>query len=149
MKHKLTGNKNTKNVYLDGVQLDIVESQSLRSHAQEFDWGNVSHGTSQLALAVILKLTGDYQGYSRFKFEVLAGLPANENFELEFDLEYSTIRKKMIREAIACNKLLPKTFLQGKTNVELLCFVHPTYRDQYAYSLGLKKSLSEGSVNYY
>ena len=149
MKHKLTGNKNTKNAYLDGIQLDITESQQLRCHAEEFDWGNKSHGTSQLALAIILKLTGDYQGYSRFKFEVLAGLPENENFELEFDLDYPTIRKEMIRDIMSCNKYASRTFLQGKTNIELLSWVHPMYRDMYAFKLGIKKAVSEGSYIYY
>jgi hypothetical protein len=150
MKHKLIGLHKTKEIYLDGELLYIAPSQAIRHYADEFDWGICTPGTAQLALAIILQLTGDYKGYSKFKFEVLVGLPKNDSFDFEFDLDYSGIRQKMIHDALACNKNLSKAFLQGKTNRELLCWVHPSYRDQYAFQLGFKRQMeNSNSVNYF
>ena len=150
MKHILKGNAESKQVTLDGARIDIEYSQEFRHHSDSFDWGNLSASTCQLALAVILILTGNYHGYQRFKHEILSGLPENLDFEIEFDSEFSKARLSAIRNAMACNKDLTKRFLQGKTNKELLCWTHPIYREDLARELGLKKVAAEtyGGVMY-
>jgi hypothetical protein len=84
MKHKLTGDEN-RDVWLDGVLLDPRPSQALRNHSPDgFNWGYAGSGPSQLALAIVLELTGKAEGYQDFKFETIANIPAGP-FEIEFD----------------------------------------------------------------
>lgn len=86
MKHTLKGIASTKEVYLDGEYLDPGPSQKVWNHSPDgFNWGYGGSGPSQLALAVTLKLKGDYKGYQEFKWNVIAGLPGGQDFEIEFD----------------------------------------------------------------
>jgi hypothetical protein len=50
-----------------------------------------------------------------------------------------SIRTKMIRNAMACNKHLTWQFLRFKDNRTLLCFCHPTDRFQFEVDLGIRK----------
>lgn len=52
--------------------------------------------------------------------------------------EVKGIRANMIRNAMACNKVLSKEYLLSKSNEELLCFVHPFDRVDFAVRLGVK-----------
>jgi len=86
MKHTLIGNFETMQIYLDGHYLDPKPSQQYHNHSPDgFNWGYRGSGPAQLALAIILKLTGKSDGYQEFKFEFIAKLPQGQDFEIEFD----------------------------------------------------------------
>jgi hypothetical protein len=88
MKHILKGIASTREVYLDGEYLDPAPSQKVRNHSPDgFNWGYGGSGPAQLALAIMLKLTGKPNGYQNFKFRIIAGLPQNTDFEIQFDDE--------------------------------------------------------------
>ncbi|KKN52772.1 hypothetical protein LCGC14_0608900 [marine sediment metagenome] len=88
MKHKLKGNyEREREVWLDGERLDPKPSQKYHNHSPDgFNWGYLGSGCAQLALAIMLKLTGEAVGYQMFKEKVIAGLPQGESFEIEFEL---------------------------------------------------------------
>lgn len=84
MKHKLKGNVN-RDVWLDGELLDPKPSQKIINHSPDgFNWGYGGSGPAQLALAIILKLTGKSNGYQNFKWNIIAKIP-QEPFEIEFE----------------------------------------------------------------
>jgi hypothetical protein len=87
MKHTLKGNATTLQVWLDGKPLAIKPSQKVHNHASEFNWGYGGSGPGQLALAVVLKLTGSSDGYIDFKFNTIAALPGGKDFEIEFEMD--------------------------------------------------------------
>jgi hypothetical protein len=92
MKHILTGwygtgEKYDVTVLLDGELLDPNESQKHYNHSPDgFNWGYGGSGPAQLALAIMLKLTGKADGYQEFKWKYIANLPQGKNFEIEFEL---------------------------------------------------------------
>lgn len=87
MKHKLSGDAETREVYLDGKFLDPKPSQKHHNHSPDgFNWGYGGSGPAQLALAIILKLTGKSDGYQDFKFKVIAAIAIGKDFEIEFNL---------------------------------------------------------------
>lgn len=86
MKHTLKGNAE-RDVWLDGERLDPRPSQKVRNHSPDgFNWGYGGSGPSQLALAIILELTGRADGYQKFKWDIIAGIPQGP-FEIEFEFE--------------------------------------------------------------
>jgi len=92
MKHKLSGNAETREVHLDGEFLDPKPSQKHYNHSPDgFNWGYGGSGPAQLALAIMLKLTGraigKAEGYQEFKFRVIAAIPGGEDFDIEFNLK--------------------------------------------------------------
>ncbi len=85
--HRLKGNIKTNEVWLDGEYLDPQPSQKIRNHSPDgFSWGYGGSGPAQLALAVVLKLTGKTDSYQKFKWDVISGLPLGSDFEIEFNL---------------------------------------------------------------
>ena len=87
MKHKLSGDAETRVVLLDGERLDPRPSQKVHNHSPDgFNWGYGGSGPAQLALAVVLKLTGKADGYQDFKSKTIACIPMDENFDIEFEL---------------------------------------------------------------
>jgi hypothetical protein len=85
-KHKLTGDEN-REVFLDGKWLDPRPSQKYHNHSPDgFNWGYLGSGCSQLALAIVLKLTKKADGYQQFKQDVIAKIPQGQAFEIEFEL---------------------------------------------------------------
>jgi len=85
MKHTLKGKLETGEVWLDGEFLSPEESQKHHNHSPDgFSWGYAGSGPAQLALAIVLKLTGVSDGYQNFKDKVIAVLPQT-NFETEFE----------------------------------------------------------------
>jgi hypothetical protein len=138
MKHNLRGDFTTKKVYLDDVELDQNVVKNFKCQTEDFDWGILNSGSGKLALAILLTLTGDYDGYQKLKHELIASLPNGHNFEITFDLDYGKARQAAIQDAMAVNKYLTRQFLITKSNRELLAFCHPTYRDKYANEMGLK-----------
>lgn len=85
--HTLKGNADTRQVWLDGEELLPEESQEYYNHSPDgFNWGYSGSGPSQLALAIILKLTGKPDGYQNFKLSQIAKLPQGEDFDITFKL---------------------------------------------------------------
>ena len=91
-KHRLTGHADTRFVYLDDEFLDPEPSKKIYNHSPDnFNWGYAGSGPSQLALAVVLKLTGKPDGYQDFKFGVIACLEGGRDFDIEFSLQPITV----------------------------------------------------------
>lgn len=87
MKHKLDGDAESREVYLDGKWLDPRPSQKEHNHSPDgFSWGYEGSGPAQLALAIVLRLTGKSDGYQDFKRRVIAKIPMHEDFEITFEL---------------------------------------------------------------
>jgi hypothetical protein len=87
MKHKLSGNAETREVWLDGQYLNPIASQQYYNHSPDgFNWGYGGSGPAQLALAIMLRLTGKADGYQDFKSKVIAVIPQNKDFNIEFEL---------------------------------------------------------------
>ena len=82
--HVLKGDEE-RNVWLNGKQLLPGESQKERNHSPDgFNWGYGGSGPAQLALAVLLKLTGRSEGYHQFKWKYIAPLCIDEPFKIMF-----------------------------------------------------------------
>ena len=68
-----------KKVMPDGPteELNIRPSQKIRNHSSEFNWGYAGSGPAQLALALLLAVTGNPElaqaHYQNFKFSIVAG----------------------------------------------------------------------------
>jgi hypothetical protein len=87
MKHTLSGNADTREVRLDGKRLDPRPSQKYHNHSPDgFNWGYAGSGPAQLALAIMLKITGKPDGYMDLKFDFITTLPQGKDFEIEFEL---------------------------------------------------------------
>lgn len=91
MLHVLKGEIATRRVWLDGKLLDPKKSQKLCNHSPDgFNWGYLGSGPAQLALAVLLELETDRRTkdplplYQSFKESLIARLPLDEDFEVEF-----------------------------------------------------------------
>jgi hypothetical protein len=86
MKHTLKGIASTREYFLDGKYLDPARSQRVWNHSPDgFNHGYSGSGPAQLALAIMLELTGKPDGYQNFKFKFVAALPQGQNFEVEFN----------------------------------------------------------------
>ncbi len=87
MRHTLSGDAEIREVYLDGKYLDPKPSQKLHNHSPDgYNWGYGGSGPAQLALAIVLKLTGKTDGYQEFKSRVIAAIPMGKDFNIEFEL---------------------------------------------------------------
>lgn len=87
MKHRLSGKARTREVYLDGKYLNPAPSQKYHNHSPDgYNWGYCGSGCAQLALAIMLELTGKADDYQKFKSDVIAGLPQGQDFDIEFKL---------------------------------------------------------------
>ncbi len=82
----LTGNWNTKEVWLNHKKLNPKASQKIRNHSPDgFNWGYGGSGPAQLALAICLELYGEEKAgkvYQDFKFKHVAPLP-QEDIDIE------------------------------------------------------------------
>ncbi len=80
------GDAETREVYISGQRLDPKHSQAFRNHSPDgFSWGYGGSGPSQLALAILLHLTTPQKAqnlYQQFKFDIIATLTQDEDFEL-------------------------------------------------------------------
>ena len=84
MIHTLKGDED-RNVWLDGKLLDPEPSKKVYNHSPDnFSWGYGGSGPAQLALAIVLKLTGKADGYQDFKWDVIAKIPQGP-FETTFE----------------------------------------------------------------
>jgi hypothetical protein len=85
--HTLIGKTSTRDVWLDGHKLDSKPSQKYHNHSPDgYNWGYGGSGPAQLALAIMLKLTGKAEGYQDFKFKIIADLPMDQDFSITFEL---------------------------------------------------------------
>jgi hypothetical protein len=138
MKHTLKGTTTTKRVYLNGKLLDPTEiTKEFGYVVKPFDWGINNKYTSNLAIAIMLTLSGKPNGYQQLKNELLIYLNQEEDFDIEFELINST-RKEAMQMAHAHNKYLTPEFLMARSDSELCCFIHPLYREEYEVKLGLR-----------
>jgi len=79
--HSLEYYKNSNEYYLNGSILDPFESQMEYNHSPDgFNHGYNGSGPSQLALAIMLKLTGKNTDYIRFRREIIAELPKDIDY---------------------------------------------------------------------
>lgn len=82
-------------VRLNGYILDIKRSQKVHNHSADFSWGFPGSGPSQLALAIILEITGNSLGYQEFKWAYLTDLPQGKPFKIIFsDHDIKKITKR-------------------------------------------------------
>jgi hypothetical protein len=84
----LTGEWETKKIWIAGRLLDPTPSQEVRNRSREFNWGNGGLGSSQLALAILLKFTDKQtaiENHQDFKWEIIAQLD-QDDFEVEINL---------------------------------------------------------------
>ncbi len=90
MKVKISGIKDSREVFIDGRAIDPAVSRSVRNHSPTgFNWGYYGDGPAQLALGILLEFTDEstaLEFYRDFKEEVIEKLP-EEDFEVELDLE--------------------------------------------------------------
>ncbi len=90
MKARITGIKETREVFLNGNILDPSESQEVKNQSPTgFNWGYYGDGPAQLALGILLKFTDEetaLDNYQAFNEEIIAVLP-QEDFEIEIDVE--------------------------------------------------------------
>jgi hypothetical protein len=92
MIHTLKGVARGRQVWLDGKLLDPRPSQKYHNHSPDgFNWGYGGSGPSQLALAVLLAVTGNPGHYQEFKWRIIAALPIDEDFDIEFSLNENEI----------------------------------------------------------
>lgn len=157
MKHILQGDFSSRAVWLDGELLDPGPSQKVHNHSPDgFSWGYGGSGPAQLALAVVLKLTGKPDGYQDFKWAVIAKLP-NGDFKTEFELEtdwreWARSQKAEVHEAAEAYsggfvKAIAGAFIHAdRENTEKLLDTFPDYFKQLHYIHLTVKEKKEGSV---
>ena len=86
VKNLITGVGSTRRVFINGIELWPDNSQACRNHSPDgFNWGYAGSGPSQLALAILLHYLPDQDAlrlYQQIKFDVIATLTIDKNFEL-------------------------------------------------------------------
>ena len=87
----ITGDPTTREVHVDGVRLDPQPSQKVWNHSPDgFAWGYAGSGPAQLALALLLHGGLDHRKavyfHQRLKFDLVASLPFDQPFLVDFDL---------------------------------------------------------------
>lgn len=89
LKHKLRWDNKERVAYLDGEYLSPKHSQGIFNHSPDgFSVGYLGSGCAQLALAILLKICDKgiaVAQYQEFKRKVIAKLPQNKPFEIEFE----------------------------------------------------------------
>jgi len=133
MKHLLEGNIKTREIKLDGGKLTPYLAQKLYGHNIVFDWGQKSHGSFVLAVAISLRLNGTHDGCYKLRNSVILNLPRTLKFQYEFEWEFpnENTRKLIFQYIRGYNKYLTNEYLMSKNNMELLCFVHPLERESF------------------
>jgi Family of unknown function (DUF6166) len=87
---RITGNWQTREVWIDGRRLDPRRSQQVWNHSPDgFNWGYAGSGPAQLALAILLVAGVDDERavawHQRFKFDTVATWPQT-SIDLELDV---------------------------------------------------------------
>lgn len=86
---RLEGHKDSRTVFFNGDLLDPAISIKVRNHSPDgFNWSYAGSGPSQLALAILMKITTIEEAlalYQQFKFNVIAMLPEG-NFSITLNM---------------------------------------------------------------
>jgi len=105
-KVRIDGIFRTKEVFIDGIKLNLEDSLSIINHSPDgFNWNYCGSGPAQLALAILLEVFGKEKAlryYQVFKQGFIARLPAS-NFTRYLSLEqwkerYEEDNKKEIKK---------------------------------------------------
>ena len=95
--HKLKGLFNTRQVWLDGIELDPKKSQAISNHSPDgFSWGYGGSGPAQLAMSIMIELNGSHGFYNDLKWDLVAKLPVGNDFEVEFTWGHSVNRAVLL-----------------------------------------------------
>lgn len=99
---KIRGRHKTREVLIDGVRLDLAGSQQIYNHSPDcFSWGSAGAGSSQLALALMLRFAGSariaQRLYRDFMVEIIQHIPADSDFELDAALVIDWIGERRPR----------------------------------------------------
>jgi len=87
MSHTLKGISQKHVPFFYGKLLNPEKSQKYHNHSPDgFNWGYGGSGPSQLALAVVLEITGKPDNYQDFKWNTISKIPIDKDFEIEFEL---------------------------------------------------------------
>lgn len=80
----VAGKAMLREVWLNGHYLEIAPSQRLSLKEVSFDWGKPGAGADQLALAILLELTGEknfaLNNYAAFSASWVVALPHDKDF---------------------------------------------------------------------
>lgn len=96
MKYKIIGHVNTREVFMNGIQISPYSSLKVINHSPDgFNWGYGGSGPSQLALAILMHgcenegtpIDHAIKSYQKFKADYIAKLNIDRDFEIEVNLE--------------------------------------------------------------
>jgi len=85
----------SRQVYINDRVLQPVYSQLVRNYSPDFNWGNMTSGSSQLSLALLLEYTNEEEASKlndAFKRDIISELPTTD-FEITSDVIYSFLKK--------------------------------------------------------
>ncbi len=78
---KIVGYGTTRQVSVNDIELNIARSRDVFKHSVEFNWGYEGSGPAQLALALLLEVTGEPQQalnlYHNFKRTFVSKFPGS------------------------------------------------------------------------
>lgn len=79
-----------REVFFDGQRMSAEPSKEVINHSPDgFNWGYGGSGPSQLALAILMKVTDKDTAlalHQAFKWNFVAKWPQNENFDVNIDI---------------------------------------------------------------
>lgn len=79
--HYLVGDVTTRQVWMDGEELEPERAREVWDHSADgFNWGYMGGGAMLLALAIMLKATGNKHGYQDLVRSIVRRLPLNMSF---------------------------------------------------------------------
>lgn len=86
----ITGNAKTRDVFIEGIKLSPAQSLKVLNKSPDgFAWGYAGSGPSQLAIAILLALTGNEKfakrHYQDFKDLYITKLSIDKDFELDIN----------------------------------------------------------------
>ncbi len=92
----ITGDQETREVYINGKYLNPAPSQKVRNHSPDgFNWGYGGSGPAQLALAICLRYLSPSDAqtvYQSFKFNVISQIPQQKDFEITVDFRKEILK---------------------------------------------------------
>lgn len=93
----IKGNKETREVTIDGTVLDPSKSQEVSNHSPDgFNWGYTGSGPAQLALALLMEITDVEEAsrlYHGLKFDIISFLEGDFSIKGEQILEWLGIER--------------------------------------------------------
>lgn len=96
----LRGKWETKQVWVNGEEVDPVLSRKVVDHSRDgFNWNYSGSGPAQLALTILMEFLPAHLAllfYSKFKDRVIAKLPAAD---FETTLDFRNVMKKIVEDS--------------------------------------------------